>query len=99
MVLVELFFHLLQVKIFLSIGVPWQVEHVVKIGILHRVVRGLWVKAFQFAQFLFKLPLHALVPLHLAAALLQFLDVIDIGAQFLLDGANLLLQEMVALLL
>ena len=99
MVVVEFLLHFLEVEIVLGIGVPRQVKHIVKIGILHRVVGGLRIKALQFAQFLVKVFLNALAPLHLVAALLQLLDVIDIGTQFLLDGTNLLLQEMVTLLL
>ena len=32
---VELLFNLLEIKIVFGIGVPWQVEHIVKIGILY----------------------------------------------------------------
>ena len=99
MVVVEFLLDLLEVEVVLSVGIPGQVEHIVQISILHRVVGRLGIEALQFAQFLVKLLLHVLAPLHLQAALVQFVDVVNVGTQLLLDGADLLLQEVFTLLL
>ena len=98
-VFIELLLHLFEVKVVLGIGVPRQIEHIIQIGILYRVIWSLGIDTFQFLEFLVKVLLHFFAPLHLAAALLQFLNIVSIGAQFLLNGADLLLQEVVTLLL
>ena len=99
MVSVEFAFHHLQVEVVFGVSVPGQVEHVVEIGILNRVIGCLRVEAFEFAQFFIEMFLHVLVPLHFGAAFVQLLDVVHIGTKFLLDSAYLLLKEVVALLL
>ena len=96
---IEFVFHFLQVEVVLGIGVPRQVEHIVQIGILHRIVRGLRIETFQFAQLFVKMLLNILAPLHLEALLVEFLDVVDISSQFFLNGTNLLLQKVLSLLL
>ena len=68
MVVIEFLLHLFEVKVVLGISVPRQIEHVVEVGILHRVVGCLRVEAFQFAQFFLKLLFHVLVPFHLLAS-------------------------------
>ena len=57
------------------------------------------IVAFEFLQFLFKLLLHILVPVLALGALIQLLDIVFAIAQFFLNGANLLLQEVLTLLL
>ena len=98
-VIIEFLLYLFEIKVVFGIGVPRQVEHIVEVGVLYRVVGRLGVEAFQFAQLFFELFLYVLVPFHLVASLLQLLNVVDIGTQFFLDGTYLLLQEVVALLL
>ena len=99
MVGIELLLNLLEVKVILGIGVPGQVQHVVQIGILHRVVGGLGIEAFQLSEFFLKVLLDILVPLHFVGTFLEFVDIVDVGTQFLLNRAYLLLQEVVTLLL
>ena len=99
MVGIELLLDLLQVKVILGIGVPRQVQHIVEICILHRIVRGLGIESFQLPEFFLKVLLDILVPLHFVGAFLEFVDIVDVGTQFLLNRAYLLLQEVVTLLL
>ena len=98
-VAVELCLHLLEVEVVGGILVPWQVEHGVEVGILCAVVGRLLVQALELLEFFVKVFLGVLVPLLLLGAALELGDVVIVSAQLFLDGAYLLLQEVLALLL
>ena len=99
-VVIEFLFHLREIEAIACKHIPRQIENLVEIGVLHRVVGRLRVQSLKFGKFLLELLLHLLAPLHLFGATFKFIDVAEfVYAQFVLNGANLLLQEMVALLL
>ena len=100
MVVVELLARLFEVKIVLRTVVPRQFEQQLQVGYLHRIFGYGGVEPFEFLQLLLEEFGHLLGPvllLGLFAHLVQF----GVGAvaQFVLDGAHLLLEVVVALLL
>ena len=100
MVVVELLARLFEVEIVLRTVVPRQFEQQLQVGCLHRIFGYGGVEPFEFLQLLLEEFGHLLGPvllLGLFAHLVQF----GVGAvaQFVLDGAHLLLEVVVALLL
>ena len=100
MVVVELLARLFEVEIVLRTVVPRQFEQQLQVGYLHRIFGYGGVEPFEFLQLLLEEFGHLLGPvllLGLFAHLVQF----SVGAvaQFVLDGAHLLLEVVVALLL
>ena len=57
------------------------------------------IEALKFTEFFLKLLLDILVPLHLVGPFLELINIVNVGTQFFLDRAYLLLQEVVPLLL
>ena len=101
MVFIELVLNLFEVEIILGIYTPREIEESVEIGVLHRVVGRLRMNTLQFAHFLFESGSSGFVPIFLFGASAQFIKIL-VGtgiSKFVLDSANLLLQEMLTLLL
>ena len=101
MVFIENGSGLLEVYIVLAILIPGQVEDVVEIAILYRVIGGLGMESFQLTHLFFKDFSYIFTPEFLSATIAQLLHLLfyAIASQLLLDSAYLLLQEVLTLLL
>ena len=101
MVVVEPFFRMGEVEVILRIGVPRQVEHQLQVIELHRIFGHRRVHPFEFGQLFEKQLLHLRLPTLLRGAFMQVVQILvgRIAAQLVLDRADLLLQEILALLL
>ena len=90
----------LQIEVVARHVVPRQFEQQLQIGHLHRIFGHGRVEPLEFLHLLFERLAHLLGPVFLPGLLAQLLDVgIGAVAQLVLDGAHLLLQVVVALLL
>ena len=100
-VLVEHLLGIHQVVVVAGIGVPGQGEHRVEVGELHAVVSNLRIHPLQLLQLLVEVCGRLLAPVHTGGLLLQIDQylVLLTAPQFVLDGLDLLLEEVFALLL
>ena len=91
----------LQVEVVLGVFLPRQVDEILQVIELYAIFRSLRVGAFQFLQLALKDVRHFLRPFLLLGFLCQLLDILLVGiaAQLFLDGAQLLVQVVFALLL
>ena len=90
-----------QVKVVLGVFLPRQVNEVLQIVQLDAVFRRLRMRALQLLQFPIEDLCHFLRPFLLRRLLRQLLDILLVGstAQFLLNGTQLLVKIILALLL
>ena len=97
---VELLASALEVEVILGHLIPRQVDHQLQVGHLYRVLGNSRVEALHLCELLLEELGSSLTPLLLCRCIAQTFDVaIFILAQLLLNGAHLLLQVVVALLL
>ena len=88
MIAVELGFNLLEVEVIVGVLIPRQVEHGVEVGILCRVVGRLRVQSLKLLEFLVKVLLCVFAPFLLLGAILELGNVVIVGAEFFLNGAD-----------
>ena len=100
-VLVQRLFGVLQVEVVRRIDAPWQAQHRLQVVQLHAVVGRLRVRALQLVHLLQEDGLHLVAPFHRLRLLAHFgyLLFLRASAQLVLNGLDLLLQEVFALLL
>ena len=92
---------MLEVEVVFRIFVPWQLQNSLEVTELHRVVGRLRVEPLQLLHLFLKGLGYSRAPLlhaSLFAELIDF-DLLGVATQLLLDGSDLLLQEILLLLL
>ena len=101
MVGVQYLLRMLQIQIVLRTVVPRQVQHLMQVIRLHRIIGRLRIQAFHLVQLLVEQLPYILVPLLFCRAFLQLLELLvrRITAQLILDGLDLLVEEILPLLL
>ena len=100
MVFVEDFLCVFEVEVILRIFVPRQFDKIFEIVMLDTVVSDLRVHTLEFLQLLIKYCRHLLAPFFLGSLFCQILNILFVRspAEFLLNGAQLLVQEILSLL-
>ena len=98
-VTVEHSFCVLDIEVVFGVFVPRNVEQGVEVVVLYAVVGSLRIETFQFVQFLDEDVVHLVRPFLGQPSGVEFLNIrVVTVAQFLLNVAHFLLQEIVALL-
>ena len=101
MVFVKYLLCIFQVKIIFRIEVPGQIEQSVEVPDLHGIFAGRRIHSGQFPKLLFKNLLNIFFPQFLGGTLFQLFNLLlnRTSAQFILDGLDLLMKQVFALLL
>ena len=101
MVFVEHSFCIVQIVIVAGVVLPWQGKQGIEVGQLHAVIPNLWIHPLQLHHLLQEILEHFCTPGLLMAPLPQITDHHGLlpTTQFILNGLELLLQEVLTLLL
>ena len=101
MIFIQGLLGILQIQIICRINPPRQTKHCLQIIQLHTIIRRLWMRTSQFSQFFQENRLYFLTPFHPIRLISHFFYFLFLttATQFVLNGLDLLLQEIFTLLL